>query len=1565
MQQEASFPSHSGTTLVTRLTNVAKSRFAPIFWLILILIMAGWFRFTGLDWDEEKHLHPDERFLTMVTAAMEWPESFDNYFDPLQSELSPYRNDPEVWYVYGTLPIMITKWASTVVEMEGYDKVYLVGRALSGILDLGCILFIFLIGQRLYDDKVGLLGAGLYALAVHPIQLSHFYAVDTFANFFVVMTMYWAVRASEKGNWWFYVLMGISLGAGMASKLSVVTLGVVVVLAGMLDFARFYRRTSDVHSSLEHLLARWSTVGILLLLVFRILQPIAFEGPSFFNFRFSEIWRDDIDQMKNLVEGEFDIPPFVQWADRDTFLFPLQNIVLWGLGLPLGLAAWGGWLLGGYHILRHRNPTHLLPVAYIGVAFVYHSLQWVKYMRYFMPIYPLLALMAGYLIMWLWRQAWHSRQPKHLAQPAQTPPHQQVWQWFLKGAAVLLAIVVPVGTLLYALAFTSIYNRPVSRITASRWMYEHIPQGSVIANEHWDDDLPLRVDGKDGYRDWYSSVEIKNYDHYSPEKVNSLVNSLTEADYISLSSNRLYDSVTRLPQRYPVATRYYQLLFAEQLGFAKVAEFTSYPQLFGIELPDQSADESFTVYDHPKVMIFKKTADFDPEQVRQLLTADIDWYTYFHTTPRKMTLAPHGIMFDQEDRHLYQQYGTWSEMFTPESLANRVPLLVWALAIQLLGVVAFPLVWGIFHRLEDRGYIFAKAIGLLLVGWIAWLLASWRVMLFTRSTLLLSLLIVVVASVVVVALRYREIIQFLRHRWRLLLLQEGVFWLFFALFAFLRWRNPDIVSAYESRTSFDYLATLNAIIKTPYFPAYDPWYAGGFLNGSSFGLMLVAVLVKLTGILPEVAYNLALPTWAALTVGGVWSVAFHLAQGWRETWYATKPKQWAEGSLSGALLAGGLAVLFVMLFGNLNLVHFLLNLEGNLDFNKYLEVTRIIPKVPSEPELITSFPLFAFIHGELQAHILALPYLLLVIVLAVHTIRIPIPSSINPDTDIGRTNEDTNQPHPWQARLRHLLPQVANEAIVLVPLALATGALALLNNVDWFIGVVLAVAALAIRLYHQREQEQATVLTQYRQKRYAQQRSWSLATLPARLRWQSRPTPPTPNGESRRWNAPTPDVVALLLNLLWRVIVVVGLGKLLFYPFHATYAPLIDGIQRWEGEHVPLSAFLVINGFFLFIIGTFLVQEIWQPRQNALVRLLRMFWRHWRRIPRVWQRYETLVQPGVWFELGLYAVLFPAALLILLVLFKLWTIAVVLLILLVTTLLLVRPFADPQRQLTLGLIAIGCGIILFSEVATYKEFEAIVKDPYRQLTIFISYFQVWVIWGIASAVALMVLIERLPVFFSAIERGSVQSAIEQLPVVSWLVAQVWWLLLIVLVVASLHYPLFGTVNLLQKQAATDQEPTFDSMAYMQQERYTHFGFDFSMQPDYDAIHWMRQHIPGSPVIAEATHPQETWAGRVSVYTGLPVIVGWRDAVQYRRSLLPGNMVDERQRDLEAIYLDADPDVARSLLKKHAVSYVYVGPLERQVFRGVGVEKFGTYAGAYWDLVYENAEVQIYRVLDDG
>ena len=93
----------------------------------------------------------------------------------------------------------------------------------------------------------------------------------------------------------------------------------------------------------------------------------------------------------------------------------------------------------------------------------------------------------------------------------------------------------------------------------------------------------------------------------SPQKLAQIVDTLDQATHIAITSNRNYGSLTRVPAAYPMTVRYYDALFKGELGFRKLATFTSYPGLFGISIPDDAAEESFTVYDHPKVMLFEKT----------------------------------------------------------------------------------------------------------------------------------------------------------------------------------------------------------------------------------------------------------------------------------------------------------------------------------------------------------------------------------------------------------------------------------------------------------------------------------------------------------------------------------------------------------------------------------------------------------------------------------------------------------------------------------------------------------------------------------------------------------------------------------------------------------------------------------------------------------------------------------------------------------------------------------------------------------------------------------------------
>ncbi len=129
----------------------------------------------------------------MVETAIRPVESLADYFNTAQSSMNPH-NVGHTFYVYGTLPIFLVRYIAKSLSKTDYGAIYLVGRALSGIFDLLTVILVFFVSFRLYRQyRLSLVAAGFMAFAVLPIQLSHYFTVDTFANFFSFLTIGCAV----------------------------------------------------------------------------------------------------------------------------------------------------------------------------------------------------------------------------------------------------------------------------------------------------------------------------------------------------------------------------------------------------------------------------------------------------------------------------------------------------------------------------------------------------------------------------------------------------------------------------------------------------------------------------------------------------------------------------------------------------------------------------------------------------------------------------------------------------------------------------------------------------------------------------------------------------------------------------------------------------------------------------------------------------------------------------------------------------------------------------------------------------------------------------------------------------------------------------------------------------------------------------------------------------------------------------------------------------------------------------------------------------------------------------
>jgi uncharacterized membrane protein len=478
----------------------------------------------------------------------------------------------------------------------------------------------------------------------------------------------------------------------------------------------------------------------------------------------------------------------------------------------------------------------------------------------------------------------------------------------------------------------------------------------------------------------------------------------------------------------------------------------------------------------------------------------------------------------------------------------------------------------------------------------------------------------------------------------------------------------------------------------------------------------------------------------------------------------------------------------------------------------------------------------------------------------------------------------------------------------------------------------------------------------------------------------------------------------VLRRALASVVLLVGGAYALFLPFYAHYQAFVQGTGPVTTPTAPVQFFTVF-GIWLFLLASFFVLQLRDRWEQHLARLGRA-------TPEGRARRLWIVAALAVVVLGLTSLISVKALLVVL--------------LVVGLTLALDPRHPPARLLAYTLILLGLGIALGVEIIYVRDF--LDNSAWERMnTVFKFYYQVWELLALGCALAFAELAPRMviaehpderavPAFAptgdgdairtwvsadgpnvgigaSSLAAESVQTldapavAAEHFatsrPLATWslgldgrvLLRGIWLACFVMLLAGSLIFDVEGTAVRVQDPTlwAQLQPPpggvqpqglSLDGMAYM---RGWYPG-------DYAAITWMNEHISGIPTIIEASMNPYEWYGRVSIYTGLPAVLGWSSHESQQRY---PDQVYARQNDVELFYTTIGPQQALGVLEQYGVQYVYVGELERtcptQIATQNGltcvapppaaIEKYQTLVQeGKLRTVYQNSSVTIYEVV---
>ena len=328
-----------------------------------------------------------------------------------------------------------------------------------------------------------------------------------------------------------------------------------------------------------------------------------------------------------------------------------------------------------------------------------------------------------------------------------------------------------------------------------------------------------------------------------------------------------------------------------------------------------------------------------------------------------------------------------------------VSVIQWWSVLFVVGLFFLPLTFYLFKSFLDKGYIFSKVIGSLIISYIFFVLGILHIISFNKLQIvhlwLLLATIGITFNICIFRFSFSEFKKFLNlfiKKIPLFVALELLFFLALLSWSYVRAFQPDIIGL-EKYMDFGFV---NSILRSNSFPPTDIWFPPMSINYYYFGHLTTAVLTEISNLPSSITFNLMIVTLFAYTFTQAFSIGMNLVY----ISIISKNKKTKVNdskrvqNLFWIILGGFLSAFLVSLGGTIHSLYsffkpyntanpvFFTNLAFSLQTfpNSYWypNATRFIYNT------IHEFPIYSFVVSDLHGHVLSIPIVLTILAFLAH-----------------------------------------------------------------------------------------------------------------------------------------------------------------------------------------------------------------------------------------------------------------------------------------------------------------------------------------------------------------------------------------------------------------------------------------------------------------------------------------------------------------------------------------------------------------------------------------------------